>query len=129
MFLRLRSLSSAALAMIAISSITNAALPNGTIVSRTAVAFPTPEQMARFRANDPPYAQAVENLHIEAITYMSDGLKVKGMIALPNGAGPFPAIIFNRGGNREFGGLDARTFAAFTAMFVQRGYAVVGSDY
>ncbi len=103
--------------------------PDGTIITREAVAFPTPELMARFRANDPPYAKAVEGLRIEAITYFSDGLKVKGMIALPRGPGPFPAIIVNRGGNREFGGLTPREFSSLAALFVQGGYAVVGSDY
>ena len=102
---------------------------DGTVVSREAVAFPTPDLMARFRSKDPAYARAVEALRMQAITYMSDGLKVKGMIALPNGPGPFPAIIYNRGGNREFGALTPRDFAAFLAMFVQAGYAVVGSDY
>ncbi len=106
-----------------------AAPADGTIVSRQAVAFPTAEQMARFLAQDPAYAAAVKKLHMEAITYVSDGLKVKGIIAIPNGPGPFPAIIFNRGGNREFGALDPRLFAAMTAMFVQAGHAVVGSDY
>jgi len=117
------------LALLMIASAANAAPADGTIVSRQAVSFPTAEQMARFRANDPPYALAVQSLHMEAITYLSDGLKVKGMIALPSGPGPFPAIIFNRGGNREFAGLDPRLFAAMTALFVQAGYAVVGSDY
>jgi dipeptidyl aminopeptidase/acylaminoacyl peptidase len=106
-----------------------AAPTDGDIVSREAVSFPTPEQMARFRAKDPAYAKAVEHLHMEAITYLSDGLKVKGIIAAPEGPGPFPAIIFARGGNREFGGLDPHTFAAFLAEFVQAGYVVVGSDY
>jgi dipeptidyl aminopeptidase/acylaminoacyl peptidase len=106
-----------------------AAPSDGTIVSRDAVAFPSADEMARFRAKDPPYAAAVQNLHMEAITYQSDGLKVKGIIAAPNGKGPFPAIIFNRGGNREFGALTPRLFAAVTAMFVQAGYVVVGSNY
>jgi dipeptidyl aminopeptidase/acylaminoacyl peptidase len=114
---------------LAIASGVRAAPADGTIVSRQAAPFLTPELMARFRQKDPAYADAVQDLHIEAITYVSDGLKVKGMIALPNGPGPFPAIIFCRGGNREFGGLTPRDFAAFTAEFVQAGYAVVGSDY
>jgi dipeptidyl aminopeptidase/acylaminoacyl peptidase len=117
------------LAVSAIASAVHAAPTDGAIVSRRPVAFPTAEQMARFREKDPAYATAVENLHMEAITYLSDGLKVKGLMALPNGPGPFPAIIFNRGGNREFGGLDPRLFAARAAMFVQAGYAIVGSDY
>jgi dipeptidyl aminopeptidase/acylaminoacyl peptidase len=118
-----------ALAFMAPIGAARAAPSDGTIVSRTAVTFPTAQEMARFRANDPPYAAAVQNLHMEAITYLSDGLKIKGMIAAPNGRGPYPAIIYNRGGNREFGGLTPRSFAAMTAMFVQAGYVVVGSDY
>jgi dipeptidyl aminopeptidase/acylaminoacyl peptidase len=114
---------------LAVTSIAEAAPSDGTILSREAVGFPTAEQMARFRAMDPPYAKAVETLHMQAITYMSDGLKVTGMIAVPDGPGPFPAIIVNRGGNREFGVLAPPTFASFAAMFVQAGYAVVGSNY
>ena len=115
--------------LVASAGAARSAATDGDIVGRAPVDFPTAEQMARFRAKDPPYAKAVEDLHIVAITYLSDGLKVKGMMAVPDGPGPFPAIIFNRGGNRDFGGLDARTFAATTAMFVQAGYVVVGSDY
>jgi dipeptidyl aminopeptidase/acylaminoacyl peptidase len=118
-----------ALFLVADADIAYSAPTDGDIVGRAPVDFPTAEQMARFRAKDPPYAKAVEGLHIQAITYLSDGLKVKGMLAVPDGPGPFPAIIFNRGGNRDFGELDARTFAAMTAMFVQAGYVVVGSDY
>jgi dipeptidyl aminopeptidase/acylaminoacyl peptidase len=106
-----------------------AAPADGTIVSREAVVFPTAQEMARFRAADPPYAKAVETLHMQAITYWSDGLKIKGMLAIPNGPGPFPAIVYNRGGNLEFAGLTPRSFAARAAMFVQAGYVVVGSDY
>jgi dipeptidyl aminopeptidase/acylaminoacyl peptidase len=103
---------------------------DGTIVAREPiVSFPTEAEMARFRANDPAYARAVQSLHMEAITYMSDGLKVKGVIAVPAGRGPFPAIIFNRGGNREDGALTPRFFAALCAELVQAGYVVVGSDY
>jgi dipeptidyl aminopeptidase/acylaminoacyl peptidase len=39
------------------------------------------------------------------IVYLSDGLKVKGLMWRPKaqGAKPLPLIIYNRGGNREFG--------------------------
>ena len=117
------------LLLLAAASSVDAAPTDGTIVSRKAVAFPTAEQMNRLRTKDPPYAKAVETLHMQAITYMSDGLRITGMIAQPGGPGPFPAIIINRGGNREFGVLDAPTFASFAAEFVQAGYVVVGSNY
>jgi dipeptidyl aminopeptidase/acylaminoacyl peptidase len=125
----IRLLMISALALALTAGPCRAAPVDGAIIGRAPADFPTPEQMARFRAKDPAYARAVEHLHIEAITYLSDGLKVKGFVAVPEGQGPFPAIIFNRGGNRDFGGLDARTFAAFTAEFVEAGYVVVASDY
>jgi len=38
------------------------------------------------------------------IRYLSDGLKVVGFVVKPKADGSkFPAIIFNRGGHREFG--------------------------
>ncbi len=38
--------------------------------------------------------------HIEAydITYMSDGLRIKGFYVVPKGWGPYPCIICNRAG-------------------------------
>ncbi len=107
-----------------------AATLDGTIVSRAPVTgFPTDADRERFQKNDPAYAAAVEALHMEAITYMSDGLRVKGIIAIPRGNGPFPAIIFNRGGNREDRALTPRFFSALCAELVQSGYVVVGSNY
>lgn len=60
------------------------------------------------------------------ITYLSDGLKVKGYIGKPR---PIlfkrPAIIFNRGGNREFGKLRP----VWLINYILYGYIVVGSQY
>jgi hypothetical protein len=50
-----------------------AAPPDGTILGRAAVAFPATKEMAHFRAEDPPYAKAVETLRIEAITLSATG--------------------------------------------------------
>jgi len=59
------------------------------------------------------------------LTYWSDGLRVKGLLGYPKGAGPYPAIIFNRGGNRDVGGLGGWELIPF----VELGYVAVGSQY
>jgi len=47
-----------------------------------------------------------ERVVVEQITYVSDGLKIKGYIARPKAAGVYPTIIWNRGGFRDRGALD-----------------------
>jgi len=44
-------------------------------------------------------ADVLRHARVEAITYVSDGLRIKGYFALPNGAGQSPYVIANRGGN------------------------------
>jgi dipeptidyl aminopeptidase/acylaminoacyl peptidase len=63
------------------------------------------------------------------ITYLSDGLRVKGFLVEAKGDGPFPCLIVNRGGNREFGALTPRTVALVMARMASWGYVVVGSQY
>ncbi|MGC3998155.1 MAG: prolyl oligopeptidase family serine peptidase [Anaeromyxobacter sp.] len=60
-----------------------------------------------------------------AITYRSSGLRVNGFLGRPRGAGQHPAVIFNRGGNRQFGLLDPRVLSEY----VEAGYVAVGSQY
>lgn len=59
------------------------------------------------------------------LTYWSDGLRVKGLLGFPKGSGPYPAVIFNRGGNREVGALGGWELIPF----VESGYVAVGSQY
>ncbi len=66
---------------------------------------------------------------LEEITYSSDGLRVKGYLARPQGGGPHPCIVFNRGGNREFGALTPERAAGFISQMSSWGYAVVASQY
>lgn len=59
------------------------------------------------------------------LTYWSDGLRVKGLYGQPKGQGPYPAVIFNRGGNRDYGALGGWELIPF----VECGYVAVGSQY
>ena len=63
------------------------------------------------------------------ISYPSDGLRLTGLLHIPNGKGPFPVIIANRGHidkERYQPGMDSRAFADFMA---RNGYLVVAPDY
>jgi dipeptidyl aminopeptidase/acylaminoacyl peptidase len=64
------------------------------------------------------------------IFYESDGLKVKGYMAVPKKKGKYPCIIYNRGGNREFGKVDDSGFVVRGLGDLSRaGYVVVASQY
>ena len=61
-----------------------------------------------------------------AITYKVDDCRVMGYLAVPiTFSGPLSAIIFNRGGNREFGLLQPGAVCRFAV----RGYCCLGSQY
>lgn len=53
--------------------------------------------------------EAASDVAVSAITYESDGLKITGIEVLADVAAgeKAPLIIYNRGGNRDFGGLSA----------------------
>jgi dipeptidyl aminopeptidase/acylaminoacyl peptidase len=64
------------------------------------------------------------------LTYLSDGLKVVGFLWKPQDTAgkQFPLIIFNRGGNREFGKLTSWLHLGFYA-YVSQGFVVLASQY
>jgi dipeptidyl aminopeptidase/acylaminoacyl peptidase len=59
------------------------------------------------------------------LTYWSDGLRVKGLFGYPKDGGIHPAVIFNRGGNRDYGALSGWELIPF----VESGYVTIGSQY
>ena len=66
---------------------------------------------------------------VERLTYISDGLKVKGCIAKPAQPGKYPVLIWNRGGSFDRGALDdlrAYLILASTAVW---GYVVLATHY
>ena len=61
---------------------------------------------------------------------MSDGLRVKGFMARPSSAQEkLPCVIWNRGGNREFGALNDQLATLFLSRIASWGYVVVASQY
>jgi dipeptidyl aminopeptidase/acylaminoacyl peptidase len=63
------------------------------------------------------------------ISYPAEGLRLTGLLHVPDGSGPFPVIIANRGyiaPERYQPGMDSRALADFMA---RNGYLVVAPDY
>lgn len=77
----------------------------------------------------------LENVEMYEITYISDGLKIQSFAAIPKKEGKHPVIIFNRGGNRDFGALQLfRGKAKYPVAFhfsrlANEGYVVIGCNY
>ncbi len=71
----------------------------------------------------------IDSVNLYAITYLSDGLKVHGYIASPKQEGEYPAIIFNRGGNRDFGVINIGMAAMAFGQIAKDGYVVIASQY
>lgn len=77
------------------------------------------------------------NVDMYKITYLSDGLKIQSFAAVPKTEGKHPIIIFNRGGNRDFGELvlykEGRSFkypaSYFFSKLANEGYVVIGCNY
>lgn len=73
--------------------------------------------------------QYLDSVQIEKITYLSDGLKVNGYLAFPKTKELNPCVIYNRGGNRNFGALNEYKAVFILARVASWGYVVAGSQY
>lgn len=71
----------------------------------------------------------LDSIEIYGITYLSDGLKIKGLMVKPKKNGNFPCVIYNRGGNREFGSLKIAHGATLMGQIAKEGYVVIASQY
>jgi dipeptidyl aminopeptidase/acylaminoacyl peptidase len=77
----------------------------------------------------PGTRSAVAKVSFYHITYLSDGLKVKGYLAIPKNAGKYPCVIFNRGGNREFAAINDNSFLRLLGKLAGAGYVIAASQY
>lgn len=68
-------------------------------------------------------------VEVSSITYLSDGLRVRGYLAVPRKGGRLPCVVYNRGGNRSFGALDDASALLALGRLASWGYVVVASQY
>lgn len=75
-------------------------------------------------------ADVLSKTTVEKITYLSDGLKVKGYIAYPNdNSKTYPCIIWCRGGYGNAGAIDKFTARGMFGLLASWGYCVFASQY
>ena len=71
----------------------------------------------------------LKKLDFYFITYKSDNQKVRGLLIEPKKDGEYPVVIFNRGGNRDFGRLTIATLVMYTSKLAEQGHVIIGSNY
>lgn len=102
---------------------------DGRIIQQTS--FTLSGSMAAKVSNLVPELKSILSaVNFYRITYLSDGLKVKGYMAIPRRAGRYPCVIYNRGGINDFGKIDDSGFVVRgLGNLSMAGYVVVASQY
>jgi dipeptidyl aminopeptidase/acylaminoacyl peptidase len=77
----------------------------------------------------PGIGAVMNTVQFYRITYLSDGLKIKGYLAIPKKEGVYPAVIFNRGGNPALSTITDESFVRALGQLSSKGYVVVASQY
>ncbi len=75
-------------------------------------------------------SESVDSVTLEKMSYLSDGLKVKGYLAYPKNTGKkYPCIIFCRGGYADAGALDDFYAQGILGQIASWGYVVFETQY
>src|SRR3989337_496354 len=64
-------------------------------------------------------------IRLYVVTYLNDGLRIKGLAALPEGKGPFPGFLYLRGGIKSVGMVRI----ARIIQFASQGFIVMAPYY
>lgn len=87
------------------------------------------EAQAKMTERQPDAAAIFADVELQRIVYEVDGLKVSGYLAKPKAAGDYPCLVWNRGGNREFGAWNDRLAALVLGRAASWGYVVIATQY
>jgi uncharacterized protein len=115
-----------------------ASTPTPTAVPATAI--PNPMSIEAARARTYPGSDiviekefpAAANYHRYYASYLSDGLKIYGLLTIPNGptpAGGWPAIVFNHGYIPPSVYRTTERYVAYVDWLARAGYVVYKIDY
>ncbi len=72
-----------------------------------------------------PEASPQPGVSLWTVTYMSQGLRVKAALAVPDGEGPFPALLYCRGGIKNVGRVRPERICQLASF----GYVVLAPHY
>lgn len=101
---------------------------DGRLLESRAVSF-TAKALDGMAEREPAIRELLEATTLQRIVYQVDGLRVTGCLAQPSTPGPHPCLIWNRGGNREFGAWSDRSAAVVLARAASWGYLIVATQY
>jgi dipeptidyl aminopeptidase/acylaminoacyl peptidase len=108
--------------------VSTACAQDGKLIDQSVIEFPE-KAWTMVESNFPGTREALKSVELSRITYLSDGLKIKGYLAMPKSGEKLPCVIFNRGGNRDFGSLRDGPAAGNIGRIASWGYVVVASQY
>lgn len=73
--------------------------------------------------------QFLDSLNYYSINYKSfDNLNLRGYMVEPKKKGIYPVLIYNRGGNGDFGTVKPYFLLTFLSQIANQGYVVIGSQ-
>jgi dipeptidyl aminopeptidase/acylaminoacyl peptidase len=101
---------------------------NGALIAASPVT-PDEEAIDLLERVDPTIRSILQKIEVRSILYLSDGLEVRGYLAVPRGGEGCPCVIYNRGGNRDFGALHDAGAALTLGRIARHGYVVAASQY
>jgi len=101
---------------------------NGQLLGSRTLRF-TPAKIRSLETIEPRTREILDQVHFQAITYVSDGMRIRGYLARPRDGTGLPCVIYNRGGNRAFGALDDAEALLSLGPIASQGYVVVASQY
>lgn len=109
---------------------TNSMYPDGTLVASEPIPIPQTQLNIARRSMSAEDFVRFEHVQLYGITYLSQGLFIKGFMALPATQEQIlPALIFNRGGTGERGALTPESAMHYAGLYASWGYVVVASQY
>lgn len=104
--------------------------PDGTLESMVPVPMPPSTRNIMRRRLSSEDAARFEQVQMFAITYWSEGLRIRGFLAMPPRAtAPYPAVVFNRGGAGPRAALQPEGAFQYIGTIASWGYVVVASNY
>lgn len=106
----------------------NANSQDGKLISQTPYLI-TDSSIKQLEKTLPNLSSIINSVNFYSITYLSDGLKVKGYLAIPKKSGRYPCVIYNRGGNQDFGAITDMSLVRFLGELASWGYVAIGSQY
>lgn len=85
--------------------------------------------IAKYIKKNPEKFKFLNEVNIYFLRYISDGLLVTGFLVKPKKEGKYPCVLFNRGGNREYGSLVIGSAVINMSPLAAKGYVVAATNY